>query len=713
MPARAVHNLPSRWIVLILAPLVLLSVAMVARSAGLAMVPFHGFLAQWGGLVLEAAAAAVCVGRAVLVPRERLAWALLATGMTLWTLGDGYWRGALFHLDQVPLPSAADFLWLSFYPFSCGAIAALIRSRTRGAALSVWIDALIGAFAVAALSTAFVVASVANSELGGTAATIVGLAYPVADGMLLVLVIGALAITRDELDRTWVWLAAGLATFAISDSIYLHQLAEGSYTSGGILDLGWVLGFFLIAAAACCKPSERPPTDSHSWHSWSIPVAGVGVATAILQLDDIIGAGLPAQLMATACLLCVMLRLALTFRQNHRVLMEVGDQVRRADASFAEAERANHAKSEFLSRMSHELRTPLNSILGFGQLLAMEDLDDDSRDSVGHILTGGHHLLGLINEVLDISRIESGRFSVSLEPVSATALVAGAIDMIRPLAATRRIDLQNALAVCPETWVLADQQRLRQVLLNLLSNAVKYNREGGTVTVTCETTAHGRVRIVVADTGNGLTGDQLERVFSPFERLGAEHSIIEGTGLGLALSTRLAQAMGGTLEVGSEVGTGSWFAVVLAEAQSPSATGASPAVTADPHAGWSQVLYVEDNVANLSLVESVLTRRPNLELSATVGGLHALELARAHLPALIILDLHLPDLSGAEVLARLKADPITAAIPVVVLTADASSGLAARMLAAGAVAFLPKPIDVPMFLAAVDGALALESPVAA
>ena len=236
-----------------------------------------------------------------------------------------------------------------------------------------------------------------------------------------------------------------------------------------------------------------------------------------------------------------------------------------------EAERANRAKSAFLSNMSHDLRTPLNAILGFAQLLELDDRPDDRQESVAQILRGGTHLLSLINEVLDIARIEAGHLSLSMEPVHALEIVELAAELVRPLAAQRGISVVIDKAAAADIVVLADRQRLNQVLLNLLSNAVKYNRPNGTVTIGFEAVAGGRVRLTVTDTGAGIAEEKRRLLFQPFERLGAEQTAIEGTGLGLALSRGLAEAMGGALGVDSEVDRGSTFWIELALTEAPQA----------------------------------------------------------------------------------------------------------------------------------------------
>jgi signal transduction histidine kinase/CheY-like chemotaxis protein len=382
---------------------------------------------------------------------------------------------------------------------------------------------------------------------------------------------------------------------------------------------------------------------------------------------------------------------------------DVTDRFRRV-----EAERANHAKNEFLSRMSHELRTPLNAVLGFSQLLAAGELHDRQRANVDQILTAGRHLLTLINEVLDISRIEAGELTVSLEPIRLATVVEDTVELIAPLAAARRVSLTTT-PDDTDAWVHADQQRLKQVLLNLLSNAVKYNREGGQVQVRVELSGNDRVRVVVADTGAGIAPDMLPRLFNPFERLGAEHSDIEGTGLGLSLSKSLVEAMAGTIEVASTPGAGSTFTVELGAAdpirfQATLRTGAAHAA-APIDGGRRTVLCIEDNVANLELIEQIFADRRDIELLTAVQGTIGAELARRHLPDIVLLDLNLPDIDGDEVLDRLHADPATEHVPVVILSADATDRQLERLLARGAHAYLTKPIDVAELMRVIDDAL--------
>lgn len=373
-------------------------------------------------------------------------------------------------------------------------------------------------------------------------------------------------------------------------------------------------------------------------------------------------------------------------------------------AAKEEAERANRAKSEFLSRMSHELRTPMNAILGFAQLLERKGVPPDQMKHLGHILKGGRHLLALINEVLDLARIESGRLALSLEPVAVNEVIHEAMDLVRPLANASGNELLFEAAAGPQVFASADRQRLSQVLLNLLSNAIKYNRAGGQVRIRAETVEEG-VRIRVKDHGRGMREEQLDQLFVPFARLGAEDTETEGTGLGLALSRRLAEAMGGQLMLEQTGAEGSTFRLDLSVAADPlpGAREHGPGVDGSGDTGSAgTILYIEDNLTNLSLVEAILESKPRWKTISALRGEAGLELAREKQPDLILLDLHLPDIQGSEVLDRLRADPSTVHIPVVIISADATDGARARLRAAGASDYLTKPLDLDELMVVVE-----------
>ncbi|MDQ6847719.1 MAG: ATP-binding protein [Candidatus Dormibacteraeota bacterium] len=381
------------------------------------------------------------------------------------------------------------------------------------------------------------------------------------------------------------------------------------------------------------------------------------------------------------------------------------DELRRAEtavaAALAEAEAASQAKSEYLSRVSHELRTPLTVILGFAGLLELEDPRPDQQASIAMVLKAADHLLRMIDELLAISKIEAGREELALEPVGVDEVVTECVDLVALSAGQRRVVVHREPS---DERVVADSQRLKQVVLNLLTNAVKYNREGGHVDVSTRLVEGGRVRITVKDSGPGIPLDLLPRLFQPFDRLGAERTAIEGTGLGLALSKHLVELMEGTIGVDSEPGAGSSFWLELATA--PAALDAPHPVTASAAVVPTRtVLYVEDNLASLELVERTLRHRPALRVIPLMQGSLAIDIATQHHPDLVLLDLHLPDIDGDEVLRRLKAAESTRDIPVIMLSADVSDRNPPRMRALGAAAFLTKPIKVRDLLDAIDEAL--------
>jgi PAS domain S-box-containing protein len=376
-----------------------------------------------------------------------------------------------------------------------------------------------------------------------------------------------------------------------------------------------------------------------------------------------------------------------------------------------EAEQANRAKSEFLSRMSHELRTPLHAILGFGELLARDALEKEQYEKLGQLSKAAHHLLDLINEVLDLSRIERGELRLSLEPVHLGDVVSETLGMVLPLASAASVTVTSPPGEDLEIHVLADRQRLKQVLLNLCSNAVKYNHAGGGLTLRCTQAGTPEARIEVIDTGIGIAPGNLPRVFEPFDRLGAEATDVEGTGLGLALSKRLVEAMGGKITLASVVGHGTTAAIALPVVPAP-ATSVLPSRPKDEDsappaprapADSRTVLYIEDNPSNIKLVEAILAARPEVTLIVATQGSLAIDLAREHRPALVLLDLNLPDISGEEVLRRLRSDARTTEIPVVITSADATPRHIERLRRAGADDYLTKPFGIERFLSVIDG----------
>jgi PAS domain S-box-containing protein len=401
-------------------------------------------------------------------------------------------------------------------------------------------------------------------------------------------------------------------------------------------------------------------------------------------------------------------------KRFERTLQENNIELERAKAA---AEKANLAKSDFLSSMSHELRSPLNAILGFAQLISSDSPPPTPAQtaSIDQILHAGWYLLELINEILDLAQIESGKLALSREPTSLAEVLLECQAMIEPQAQKRGIRMTFPNSGCPY-FVDADRTRLKQVLINLLSNAIKYNQPNGTVVVDCtmiaaKRNAAERIRISVRDTGAGLPSDMLSQLFQPFNRLGQERSTEEGTGIGLVMSKRLVELMGGLIGVDSIVGSGSvfWFELNSTAEPKLEMDAAQPAAIvqaqAPNDASLRTLLYVEDNPANLKLIEQLIARRPDIRLLSARDGNVGIQLARAHQPDVILMDINLPGISGIEALKILREDPDTAHIPVVALSANAMPRDIEKGLQAGFFRYLTKPIKVHEFMETLEVAL--------
>lgn len=380
------------------------------------------------------------------------------------------------------------------------------------------------------------------------------------------------------------------------------------------------------------------------------------------------------------------------------------------------AEKASLAKTEFLSRMSHELRTPMNAILGFAQLMERENLDTSNQENVDQILKAGWHLLELINDVLDLSRIEAGRMQLNIVDVDLNQLARDCIELVLPLTAKHHIQIEKVVCGDDDSHiVLADRTRLKQILLNLLSNAVKYNVDGGKVTIDCAPTMQGMLRVTVTDTGHGMTPDQLALLFAPFTRLDADKTNVEGTGIGLAISKRITELMGGSIGVESEIGKGStfWFELPISEhsgvvfGQVGLFSDSDSEMIGSAMDKEAMVLCIEDNPANMKLISQVMaTHLPQLSFLSAYSGSGGLELAKIFKPDIILLDINLPDMNGNEVLAVLQAHEATRDIPVLAVSADATPANIEAALAAGFRHYLTKPLDVKEFVHVVKTTLA-------
>jgi PAS domain S-box-containing protein len=398
-------------------------------------------------------------------------------------------------------------------------------------------------------------------------------------------------------------------------------------------------------------------------------------------------------------------------KQFDTALQDTNAELEKARAA---AEKANRAKSEFLSSMSHELRTPLNAVLGFAQLMASEvpAPPPHQQRSIDQILKGGWYLLRLINEILDLAMIESGKVTMSQESMSLTEVLQDCHDMVGPQAVKRGIHLEFP-KVDKLFYVHADRTRVKQVMINLLSNAIKYNAAGGAVIVQCVVSGKDRVRISVKDTGIGLAPEQVAHLFQPFNRLGQENQSEEGTGIGLVVTKQLVELMGGIIGVESSIGVGSVFWVEFAASEPPvlMLDNIDDETLERRNAAMRQrseqptLLYVEDNPANLALVEQLIARRGDMRLLTAVDGHLGIELARAYLPDLILMDINLPGISGYDALHVLKDDPSTRHIPVLALSANAMPRDIEKGLEAGFFRYLTKPIRVREFMEALDVAL--------
>ena len=398
--------------------------------------------------------------------------------------------------------------------------------------------------------------------------------------------------------------------------------------------------------------------------------------------------------------------------ESKRLDQVLQDKNAELEGAKSAAEKANLAKSDFLSSMSHELRSPLNAILGFAQLINSDSPPPTPAQTanIDQILHAGWYLLQLINEILDLARIESGKLALSLEPISLAEVLVECKAMIEPQGQKRGIRMSFPEFDIPYV-VRADRTRLKQVLINFLSNAIKYNRPEGTVVVECARSTPERIRVSVRDTGVGLPLDMLVQLFQPFNRLGRERSMEEGTGIGLVMSKRLVELMDGAIGVESAVGEGSvfWFELNSAGAPQLEADGAEPAAIAPARARHAAplrtLLYVEDNPANLKLIEQLIARHPHMRMLSALDGNLGIELARAHRPDVILMDINLPGISGIEALRILREDPATAHIPVVALSANAMPRDIEKGLKAGFFRYLTKPIKVTEFMDALNVAL--------
>jgi signal transduction histidine kinase/ActR/RegA family two-component response regulator len=664
------------------------AVAQAATGAG-------GQAAQVTSLSLAVALAGLaCLVRAYTQPLDRAAWILLAAGLV--ALGSLAIVYVLDDTTALAFPSDLP-IGLLGYPLTLAAWALLAQRRLPGLPRALWLDAAIGGLAFATVGGA--VAYHAFLAGGGvTHAEFSQLLYVFGDIALAgtMFVAGVLAGGRRA--QTLLLMGTGCAGLAVIDIAYAERVGRAVLEFTPALAVGWVAA--IVIAAAASAVADAPPVELQrgNFSLVSIPVLAPAAALVVPLTDW----GQSHFLTWAACgiVFLSLCRLAISLLDNQRA-QERRAREQEERRAREEAERANREKTAFLGRMSHEVRTPLNSILGFAQLL-VDDVDGDERQSVERILRAGNHLRQLIDDILDLSSIEAGETAITIESVDLAAAIDETAALMEPLARRNHVRIVRRHAPGAPAAGRADSQRLNQVLLNLISNAIKYGGSDSEVIVIVDGIGD-RARIRVIDTGPGIPDEHLGKLFTPFERGSAQGSDIEGSGLGLALTKNLIESMAG--EIGVETGPGGstfWFALPVGE--EPQAAAALPAPHAPPlrAEGARTVLYVEDHASNVALVERLLARRDDYELVTATSGRAGLKLATTVRPDLVLLDLDLPDVSGEDVLADLRADPATAAIPVVVVSADATARRQERLVQAGAAAYIVKPLQLASFVSTLD-----------
>jgi signal transduction histidine kinase/ActR/RegA family two-component response regulator len=651
---------------------------------------------------IAALVTAACLMRAARDRATRVPWLLLAGALA----GFGYTAAAYLADAGSPadFPSTADIGSLG-YLLAGAAFVVVSRRELTGLPRALWLDAAIGGLALAAVATAIVHDGIAGGAEASTAER-GQLLYLSADMVLAGFVFVAWGLGGFR--RTpLLLLGIGAVVMGVSDAIYTARIFEGHPDWPPLLAAMWGLSFVAMAGATVVGAGPRRRRRLRRWSLVAVPVTAALVAVVVHMSDH--GHSTVSTYLATAVLVLAVVRMAMSLIDNQRAeeVRRRQDEIRRESE---EAERANRAKTEFLSRMSHEVRTPLNSILGFAQLL-VDDVDGSERESVERILRAGNHLRELIDDILDLSTIEAGETAIAIEPVPLGPAVDESVALLEPLARRGSVRVVRRDAEDAPAAVLADPGRLNQVLLNLISNAIKYGGAESEVVVRSERVGN-EARISVIDSGPGIPDEDRAKLFLPFERGSARGSGVEGSGLGLALANNLVERMHGQIDFETGPG-GSTFWVtlpvsdaVVVEALVPREEGRAE----ETAAGTMTLLYIEDHVSNIALVERLLARRGDYGLITATTGRAGLKLAGELLPDAVLLDLDLPDIRGEDVMRQLRADPATDRIPVIVVSADATSWRRDELIAAGAAAYIVKPLQLASFLGTLDAVLRQQAP---